>query len=56
MTVEMRYGPVVLLLVSLAGSKRLRGVVHDRAMRQCRGRAAAASWAAAAGEAALSQS
>jgi hypothetical protein len=62
-TVELRYAPVVLLLVSLVGSKRLRGVVHDRAMRQCRGRAVAAARAAAAaarvaaaGEAALSQS
>ena len=37
LTVEMRYGPVVLLLVSLVGLKRLPGVVHDRAMRQCSG-------------------
>ena len=56
LTVELRYGPIVLLLVSLVGSKRLQGVVHDRAMRQCRRRAAAAARAAAAGEAALSQS
>jgi hypothetical protein len=55
-TVEMRYGPVVLLLVFLVGSKRLRGVVHDRAMRQYRGRAVATARAVAAGEAALSQS
>jgi hypothetical protein len=55
-TVELRYGPAVLLLVSLVGSKRLRGVMHDRAMRHCRGRAAAAARAAAAGEAARSQS
>ena len=52
----MWYGPVVLLLLSLAGSKRLRGVLHDRAMRQCRGRAAAVARAVAVGEAALSQS
>jgi hypothetical protein len=55
LTVELWYGPVVLLLVYLVGSKRLRGVVHDRAMRRCRGRAAGAARAAVAGEAALSQ-
>jgi len=31
--VEMEYGGVVLVLASLVAPKRLRGVVHDRAMR-----------------------
>jgi hypothetical protein len=54
--VEMRYGVVVLVLVSLVAPKRLRRVVHDRAMRQCRGRAVAAARAVVAGEVALSRS
>ena len=56
MTVEMWYGPVVLLLLSLAGSKRLWGVLHDHAMWQCRGRAVVAAWVVVVGEATLSQS
>jgi hypothetical protein len=51
----MRYGVVVLVLVSLVALKKLRRVVHDRTMRQCHGRAAAAR-AVVAGEVALSRS
>jgi hypothetical protein len=53
---EMGYGAIVLVLVSLVAPKRLWQVVHDRAMRQCRGRAAAAARARVAGEVALSRS